>query len=179
MASVVTPLEAAADSLDHRVSYWLLSAGGGNVDVLATARALILKEPRQLAVLCGRADSPLARLCRGHPFIDLLLYPPPAGKDGFLATNSLLGFVALVARAYALEFEAAAEWEGALGLLRELLLPSAAHVEDWEAATAPLWDRPTTLVLYSPATRVGAIMARSLKRHSPGKRRSESSHPTS
>ena len=157
MASVVTPLESAEESLDHSVSHWLLSAGGGNVDILAAARTLILKEPRQLAVLCGRLDSPLATLCRSHPFVDLLLYRPPAGKDGFLATNSLLGFAVLVARAYALEFEAAAEWEAALDLLRQLLLPSAGQVEGWKAATAPLWDRPTTLVLYSPATRVGAV----------------------
>jgi hypothetical protein len=157
MGSVVTPLEAAEDSLDHNVSHWLLSAGGGNVDILGAANALILAEPRQLAVLCGRPASPLASLCRRHPFVDLLLYPPPTGKDGFLATNSLLGFAALLARAYALEFEATAEWEEALDLLRRLLLPHAADVAQWESSSAPLWDRPTTLVLFSPATRVGAV----------------------
>ena len=41
LAAVATPLEAVAEPLDANVSAWLLSAGGGNVDILNAARALI------------------------------------------------------------------------------------------------------------------------------------------
>jgi hypothetical protein len=39
---------------------------------------------------------------------------------------------------------------------------TAAHAlaglhQRWEAATAPLWARPTTIMLHGPSTRVGAI----------------------
>ena len=114
LAAVSTPLEAVGEPLDATVTTWLLSAGGGNPDILSVAKMLILREPRQLGVLCGREASPLARLCRRHPFVDLLLYPPPAGKDGFLATNSLLGFTALLTRTYAAEFGADADWPDAV-----------------------------------------------------------------
>lgn len=157
IAAVATPLEAIGEPLDPVVSTWLLSAGGGNVDILTSAKALIGREPRQLAVLCGREDSPLAELCRLHPFADLLLYPPPAGKDGFLATNSLLGFTALLARSYAAEFGAPDEWADAIVSLQPILSELSTASTDWEAATASLWSRPTTLVLHGPPTRIGAI----------------------
>ena len=157
ISAVATPLEATEEPLDPAITTWLLSASGSNVDIVAAAKALIGREPRQLAVLCGRDDSPLADLCRSYPFVDLLVYPPPAGKDGFLATNSLLGFTALLARAYAAEFGSDTEWADAVAILEPLLPERSAAAADWEAATAPLWSRPTTLVLYGPSTRIGAI----------------------
>ena len=157
LAAVATPLEAVEEPLDRGVATWLLSAGGRNVDIMAAAKALILREPRQLGVLCGREDSPLAELCRQHSFVDLLLYPPPAGKDGFLATNSLLAFTAVLTRAYAAEFGAVADWEDAALRLEVLLGEASGDVAAWEATTAPLWARPTTLVLHGPSTRIGAV----------------------
>lgn len=156
LAAVATPLEAVDNPLDAEIATWLLSAGGKNPDIMAAAKKLILREPRHLGVLCGRSDSPLAHLCRQHPYVDLLLYPPPAGKDGFLATNSLLGFTALLTRAYAVEFGSDADWQDTVEHMTPLLR-DAAVTEAWEAAIGPLWTRPTTLVLHGPATRVGAI----------------------
>ena len=155
LATVSTPLELVSETLDARLSNWIFSAGGTNVDVLAAARAMIAREPRQLAVLCGRNDSPLANLCRKHPFVDLLIYEPPAGKDGFLATNSLLGFVALLARAYA-EESGSVHWPASVEAVSELLA-STDRLERWEASTTLLWERPTTVVLYGPSTRIGAV----------------------
>ena len=157
LASVTTPLEAIDEPLGAATATWLLSAGGGNADVLAAAKAVILREPRQVGVLCGRADSALAALCRRHPFVDLLLYPPPAGKDGFLATNSLLGFTALLTRAYAIVFGSDADWQAVVDHVRPLLSDGAAVPKTWKAATTPLWTRSTTLVLHGPSTRIGAV----------------------
>ena len=157
LAAVATPLEAIDEPLDAAVAIWLLSAGGGNADILAAARALILREPRQVGVLCGREASPLAELCRRHPYVDLLLYPPPTGKDGFLATNSLLGFTALLTRACTAEFGSDADWEDVVHRLKPLLRDTADVLEAWEAATEPLWTRSTTLVLHGPSSRIGAI----------------------
>ncbi|MBY0335737.1 MAG: HAD hydrolase family protein [Acetobacteraceae bacterium] len=157
LAAVATPLEAAEEPLDTSVATWLLSAGGGNVDILAAAKGLISREPRQLGVLCGREDSPLAELCRQHSFVDLLLYPSPVGKDGFLATNSLLAFITVLTRAYAAEFGANTDWEDASYRLEALLGEASVDMSSWEAATETLWARPTTLVLHGPATRIGAV----------------------
>ena len=157
LSTVATPLEAVDEPLDATIATWLLSARGSNKDIMEAAKTLILREPRQIGVLCARDASPLVNLCRQHPFVDLLLYAPPAGKDGFLATNSLFGFTALLTRAYAAEFGSHADWKETVDQLKPLLRDTAADLEAWEAATAPLWARPTTLVLHGSATRTGAI----------------------
>lgn len=157
IAAVATPMEALAEPLDASVAPWLLSAGGGNVDILAAAKRLIAREPRQVAVLCGRDDSPLAELCRRHPYVDLLIYAPPVGRDGFLATNSLLGFTALLTRAYAAEFGGEADWSATVEAIQLLLSRNSAATAAWCVATAALWARPTTLVLHGPSTWIGAI----------------------
>ena len=156
VATAVTPMVAMDEPLDRSVATWLLSAGGSNVDIMAAAKTLILREPRQLSVLCGRHTSPLAELCRQHPFVDLLVYPPPTGKDGFLATNSLFGFSALLTRAYATELGSETDWREVVGYLEPLLSDTSAASKAWEAATVPLWTRRTTLVLHGPSTWVGA-----------------------
>ena len=152
LAAVATPLDALNEALGPAVATWLLSAGGGNTDILAAAKALILREPRQIGILCGREASPLADLCRRYPFVDLLLYPTPTGKDGFLATNSLLGFTALLTRAYAAEFGSDADWGEVVDHLKPLLRDTADALEEWEAATESLWTRSTTLVLHGPSS---------------------------
>lgn len=157
ISAVATPLEAIYEPLDVGVAHWLLSAGGSNVDILAAARTLIEREPRQLAVLCGRENSPLAELCRIYPFTDLLLFPPPAGKDGFLATNSLFGFTTLLARAYAAEFHGDDQWLEAIRVVREVVEDTSATLASWKADTSALWTRPTTLVLFGSSTRIGAV----------------------
>lgn len=157
IAAIATPLDAVADPLEASVAPWLLSAGGGNVDILAATKAIIAREPRQVGILCGREDSPLAELCRRHDYVDLLIYAPPAGKDGFLATNSLLGFAALLTRAYVTEFGNDADWDTITETMQPLLGDRSVVREEWQATTAPLWTRQTTLVLYGPSTRIGAV----------------------
>ncbi|HQU44225.1 MAG TPA: hypothetical protein PK867_15500, partial [Pirellulales bacterium] len=77
------------------------TAGGNNPDVVAAVRLLAEEEPRNLLVLCGNADSRVAVQARRYELIEFVAYDLPAGKDGFLATNSLLAFCVLMARAYA------------------------------------------------------------------------------
>lgn len=156
LAAVATPLDAVDEPVDSGVSQWLLSAGGRNVDVMRAADTLIRREPRQLGVLCGKPESPLAELCRDHPFVDLVLAPPPAGKDGFLATNSLLAFVGLLSRAYAIEFGEADRWTKIERTVTALVEDSAG-MASWRRETDALWRRGTTIVMHSAATRVGAV----------------------
>lgn len=155
-ATVATPLDAISESTEASTSIWLLSAGGGNVDILAAFESLVAREPRQLAVLCGRGGSSLAASAEAHPYSDLLVFEPPAGKDGFLATNSLLGFVTLLSRAYVSEFAGETAWDETAAAI-ERLLRSDELLGDWQRITEPLWRRETTLVLYGSASRVGAV----------------------
>jgi HAD superfamily hydrolase (TIGR01484 family) len=158
IAAVATPLEVLAEPLESRVTNWLLSAGGGNVDIIAAFRTLVAREPRQLVVLCGRSESALANLAREHPFVDLVVYEPPTGKDGFLATNSLLAFSALLTRAYLSAFEEGGSvWSETAAAIENSVRPESKVARAWERGTEPIWVRSTTLVLHGPTTRLGAI----------------------
>ena len=157
ISMVATSLEAISEPPENDVAAWLISAGGNNGDILAAAKVLIARELRQVAVLCGRQNSRLSRLCQQHPFVDLLVYPPPVGKDGFLATNSLLSFTALLARAFSEEYDDGTEWTDVTENVELLLPDTSATVAEWRHETSRLWDRPTTLVLYGPSTRIGAV----------------------
>jgi len=156
-ASAMTPLEAVStpQTLRHS-SILLLTAGGKNPDVLGAFRKLLAREPRNFMVLCAKSGSPLGRLAAGHPFVDFVEFEPPAGKDGFLATNSLLASVTLLIRAYSSAFS------GTRSLPRSLpsLLgdePGSHADQDLDRRCRPLWSRQTLVVLHGPATQAAAI----------------------
>jgi fructoselysine-6-P-deglycase FrlB-like protein len=155
IARTSTPAELVDEPAPHATSVWLLSAGGGNVDINAAFADAVAREPRQLAVLCGRAQSHLAAAAQDHPYCDLLLFEPPAGRDGFLATNSLFGFAALLTRAYLVATASAVGWDAVRGRIEPLL--SGDNLSCWRKAGAPVWERATTVVLHGPDARVGAV----------------------
>ncbi len=155
LARIATPAELINEPPPHAASVWLLSAGGGNVDINAAFENAVGREPRQLAVLCGKALSPLSAAARHHAYTDLLLFEPPAGKDGFLATNSLFGFAALLLRSYLSGAGASVGWGAVQREIEQLL--SKEYLARWQNAVAPIWERPTTIVLHGPNARVGAI----------------------
>ena len=157
LGAVATPLEMTEQALDKSIATWLVSAGGSNADIMSAAISLIRSEQCQIGVVCGRPESPLVDLCGEHPFVDVLVYPPPSGRDGFLATNSLFGMVSLFTRAYAEEFESQADWEDVETSVRSLLLEKSTFVDDWRTSTEKLWPRSTILVLHGPSTRIGAV----------------------
>jgi len=155
LARTATPAELINEPAPRAASIWLLSAGGGNVDINAAFEDAVAREPRQLAVLCGRAQSPLSAAARRHAYSDLLLFEPPAGKDGFLATNSLFGFAALLARSYLSATGSSVGWDAVQHQIMQLL--SKDDLAQWRDAAAPIWERSTTIVLHGPNARVGAI----------------------
>lgn len=96
-----TPLELLLDEPGIANSaVMILSASGRNRDVLAAAQAAIGAEVRVLGSLSTRSKSPLADMVRGYGRGYAFAGQSPAGKDGYLATNSLLATLVLLARSY-------------------------------------------------------------------------------
>lgn len=155
LARTATPSEATIEPAPRTTSVWLLSAGGGNVDINGAFKDAVLREPRQLAVLCGREQSPLSNAARQHPYTDSLIFESPAGKDGFLATNSLLGFASLLTRSYLDATASDVSWREVEEAIGQLL--SEESLVRWQEVLTPIWSRPTTIVLHGAASRVGAI----------------------
>lgn len=158
LSAVATPLDALTEPLEEGVGTWLLSAGGGNVDILKAFSSLVVEEPRQLAVICGRRGSPLADLACAHGYVHRVLFDPPAGKDGFLATNSLLAFFVLLTRAYLAEFSSDPDaWTKTAETILPLLDDQSEASRRWRDVTDRLWARPTTLILHDTSSRTAAV----------------------
>ncbi|MBX3218964.1 MAG: hypothetical protein KF795_00515 [Labilithrix sp.] len=148
LALTTTPLHLrTAIPSDHRAAVWLLSAGGRNQDIRSALRAAVEREPRQVAIFCGAPESPLMHEAADRPWVDRIGADLPNG-DGFLATNSVLAFSVLLARAYLDLVGKRLEHQDLGGLL------TATHAEHETLAerSAPFWGRPTTIVLHGATT---------------------------
>jgi hydroxymethylpyrimidine pyrophosphatase-like HAD family hydrolase len=79
---------------------FMVSAGGKNPDILGIAKAVVESEPASLIAMCATKNSPLARLVKGFSRGFCFDFELPTGKDGFLATNSLLALSVAALRGY-------------------------------------------------------------------------------
>jgi len=96
-----TPLSFLQSNTNFRnTNVVLFTAGGNNRDVLAVWRFATEREVRKILVVCGSPTSKIANLARDNTTTELFTYRLPAGKDGYLATNSLVAFLALTIRSF-------------------------------------------------------------------------------
>lgn len=128
-------------------SIWLISASGRNVDIRRALRHAIETEPAHLAVMTAAIDSPVAREVKPLT-VDLLEFDRGSGKDGFLATNSLVSFLFLLSRAYSelvgIQFPTS---------LHNLLKRGFREPFVWDSlaeTVTPLLGRESWLVLFDP-----------------------------
>jgi hypothetical protein len=103
-AQFTTPLDVLSVPAGlHRAGVFLASASGKNKDVLAALEACIAEEAPAVAVLTLRAESPLSEAAALYARARVFAASAPTGKDGYLATNSLVATCTLIARAYGFE----------------------------------------------------------------------------
>jgi fructoselysine-6-P-deglycase FrlB-like protein len=156
-AMPLTPLQAISDRTPTTgLSVMIPTAGGNNPDVLAAVRLLVEQEPRHLVVLCGSSESRVATLAARYDMIDFISFDVPTGKDGFLATNSLLAFCVLLSRAYS---EAAGTRSDLPKDYRSLLTDKrlASRLPSRHERFRAILERQTLLVLHGPTTQSAAI----------------------
>lgn len=97
MAKAITPLELFYSKGTLRNSNVLfISASGKNNDILFGYKTAISCEPKNIYSISMRADTPLAKLSNENSISSHFEFPLPAGKDGFLATNSLVAFFSIL-----------------------------------------------------------------------------------
>ena len=155
-ARVCTPLEFLQEAACEGESAWFISAGGANTDILKAFEASVRTEPRAMGVLCADASSPLARAAEECTYCDLALFDLPGGKDGFLATNSLVAFCVLLTRAYETLFRGEARSFEGFARLRGLVEAGASAVDGDFAKIERVLARQTLVVLHGAATRPAA-----------------------
>lgn len=99
-AKAVTPLELFyANSTFRKCNLIFISASGNNTDILFAFKRAIESEPLSILNICMRKKSKLATLAAEYSGCDTFGFHPPAGKDGFLATNSLAAYFIILFRA--------------------------------------------------------------------------------
>ncbi len=100
-AKALTPLELLhSRHLISKSNILVVSASGRNKDVLFAFNVAIQEEPKNILAVTMYADTPLAKLCMKYDISIVKEFHLPSGKDGFLATNSLLGFYTIFFRAF-------------------------------------------------------------------------------
>jgi hypothetical protein len=134
-----------------------LSAQGRNKDILGSFRTVIGREPKRLIVLCAKKDSPLAQLAKRYCCVDLVEFDLPSGKDGFLATNSLLAFSVLLCRAYDEIFSGRINFPDEMSAFWGHATTSEQFSADLRQQCIPLWERQTFVVLYGSWTQSAAL----------------------
>ena len=155
-ARVSTPLEMLQEPLGEGECPWFVSAGGANTDILKAFHAAVRAEPRALGVLCADASSRLASAARQCAYSEVALFEVPTGKDGFLATNSLVAFCVLLLRAYTALSRGTAEPFQASARLRALSEAGPLAVGIDAAKIERVLERDTLIVLHGAATKPAA-----------------------
>lgn len=155
-ARVCTPLAFLEEGACGAECAWFISAGGSNADILKAFAVSVQAEPRVMGVLCGNHSSPLARAAEACAYCDLALFDLPTGKDGFLATNSLLGFCLLLTRAYDILFSGETRKFNPSKLLCDTVLQGANAIAEEFSRVERVLERQTLVVLHGAATRAAA-----------------------
>ena len=139
-----TPLELLALPSARNYAIGLISARGSNPDIVKAFESAALRESKRLLAITFAKGSKLDARERQYPWASVINFRPPIGRDGFLATNSLLSFMVIIHRAYA----------AAAGM--ELALPPKLP----EPRTSGTLSGPTTMtysILYAGWATVAAM----------------------
>ena len=156
-SSAITPVELASRSTTLRDSaVFIATAGGSNPDVIGALRTAASREASHVLALCASLNSRLATEAGKFSNVSVFDFEAPAGRDGFLAVNSLLASAVLLVRGFA-------ELSGARFQLPKSI-PSLVGARKWQSFSrsldsqaSPLWLRDTLVVLFGPSTRPAAV----------------------
>jgi fructoselysine-6-P-deglycase FrlB-like protein/hydroxymethylpyrimidine pyrophosphatase-like HAD family hydrolase len=158
IAKAVTPFEVVTTHLNLReTNILILTAGGKNPDVLGAFTKLTEREPRSITVICTRGKSPLAKLASEHSKCHVFEFDLPTGKDGFLATNSLLATIVLLTRGYEFAGLLSPPLPGSMWDLMAAGTRSEAFRAELAERAAPLWGRRSLILLNTLATQPAAL----------------------
>ena len=124
MARPVTPLEAMTRPSTRITAALLLSARGTNADIRQAAKILPTLGYDRVSAISTTRGSPLGRILADYG-ATLHEFSVPSGRDGFLATNSLIATLVLLYRAVMMADSACGQ-DNSLATSRSNLLGSPA-----------------------------------------------------
>lgn len=102
IASDITPLELqySKNAINKDANIVFISASGKNSDILFAFDTAVTFEPGLILSICLKENSLLSRKSSKYSITKIIEFENPAGKDGFLATNSLIAYFTIISRIY-------------------------------------------------------------------------------
>lgn len=100
ISKCLTPLEFLEyGHIDKNCSVLIITAGGNNKDILSTFDRTVSLGIKNIGIVCASTNNKLVKKAEG---LDLVVHAIdiPTGKDGFLATNSMIVSMVWLCRAY-------------------------------------------------------------------------------
>jgi len=156
-AQVFTPYELINSPLSlEDFAVLVLSAGGSNPDVLACVENVAARLPRNLAAITTSPESPLGDYLQQLSWPTVHAFETPTRKDGFLATNSLLATLVILARAYGTAIDVPISLPPTLDALVHPGKTWQEHADSWAQQMLPLLQRQTLVVLHGTPTKPAA-----------------------
>ncbi|MBI4937620.1 MAG: hypothetical protein HY846_05295 [Nitrosomonadales bacterium] len=153
LSRAVTPLEyKETGGVVRDAAVLMLSAEGKNKDILSAAWSTLVYEQVALA-LTLKQYTPLASFAASSGSMSVLAYDMPWNKDGYLATNSLVAMIILLAKAYCRDPD-----KDFVSLLSHISLDWLAHRRKVISETVREYEVGTqVLVLFGGTSRPTAI----------------------
>ena len=158
IAMAVTPLEMISTLPENgEASVWVLSASGNNIDTYRAFQHAALMEPKSVNAVVACKGSKLSRLQERYHYTNVFEYPLPGGKDGFVASNSLLAYSVLLYRFYASASTGSSKLPSTLNKLVKQALPGNPDLKSIRAKTASIWKQRVLHVVYSERLKSVAV----------------------
>jgi len=99
-AKAITPLELfALKNTIRNSTIIIISASGRNTDILFAFKMAVKFDAKSILSICMVENSKLSELSHKFTRSKIFEYKLPVGKDGFLATNSLVSYFIILIRA--------------------------------------------------------------------------------
>ena len=101
IARCLTPLEFLDyENIDNNCSVLIVTAGGNNTDILSVFDKAVEIKPKNIGIVCTSVNNKLTKKASKIPNVLIHAVKLPTGKDGFLATNSLVATLIWLCRSY-------------------------------------------------------------------------------
>lgn len=138
IANAITPLDLQyqKNAITKDTNVCFISASGKNTDILFAFESIITREPANVLSICFKKNSPLSQKTSNFSISKIIEFDNPVGKDGFLATNSLLAYFLILSKIYN-EFQEIPS-----------IVPNSKYLEEISSFAKSLHEDFTIIVLY-------------------------------
>ncbi len=155
ISRAITPLEyiSLQVRLHSNKSIAFISAEGKNKDILAAADAALSSVSPNFALTLTSCN-PLSKICDATGLATAITYDMPWVKDGYLATNSLIAVMILIARAY---YKDDADFNARVSIIDEQWIHNRSEQLRDKNILQKLHPSRPIIILYGSIGRIAAI----------------------